>query len=254
MPSATPGARHWRGMARAAHAETTLSRWWSQMFPNRDPEHPSSDAPHAVLDDLLARHREAHRRYHTAAHVEWVLRHIDELSHDVAIGDRHAVLAAAFFHDAIYDPRASQPGANELASAELAGRRLRELAWPEARVRHVHSMIVATATHEVPSDDGPTDPAADAKAGESAEWCDAAVLLDADLAVLGADASGYAAYVNGVRAEYAHVDAESWRTGRAAVLDQFLARASIYATEPGRRRWEARARANLTAERASLRR
>ena len=37
-----------------------------------------------LLDAVLARHREAHRRYHTLTHVMWVLRHITAL---VAAGE-----------------------------------------------------------------------------------------------------------------------------------------------------------------------
>ena len=78
------------------------------------------------------------------------------------------------------------------------------------------------------------------------------MLLDADLAVLGAEPAAYQAYVTGVRAEYAHVDAAAWRTGRAAVLRDLLARRPLYATEPARARWEARAGANMAAELATL--
>ena len=80
---------------------------------------------------------------------------------------------------------------------------------------------------------------------------DGAVLLDADLAVLGSEPAAYQAYVTGVRAEYAHVDAAAWRTGRAAVLRDLLARRPLYATAPARARWEARAGANMAAELAT---
>ena len=81
---------------------------------------------------------------------------------------------------------------------------------------------------------------------------DTAVLLDADLAVLGSEPAAYQAYVTGVRAEYAHLDADAWRVGRAAVLRDLLGRRPLYATAPGRARWEARAGANMAAELAAL--
>ena len=81
---------------------------------------------------------------------------------------------------------------------------------------------------------------------------DAAVLFDADLAILGASPAEYQAYVTGVRAEYAHVDDAGWRTGRAAVLQTFLDRDPIYATPTMRADRERRARANLAAELAAL--
>ena len=53
--------------------------------------------------------------------------------------------------------------------------------------------------------------------------------IEADLAILGADPSDYDAYVNGVRAEYAHVPDAAWRTGRSAVLEGLLASPTLTA-------------------------
>jgi predicted metal-dependent HD superfamily phosphohydrolase len=187
------------------------------------------------LDNLLARHREKHRRYHTAAHVAWVIRHVDELAATEPVERLHEVVAAAFYHDAVYEP--AYP-ANERASARLARRDLTAIGWDEAAVERVGSMIEATAH-------GAAD--ADPTSG------DTAVLLDADLAILGADPAGYSAYVSGVRSEYRHVDDDDWRSGRTAVLDGFLERPEIFHTPSGRRLWEAAARANIAAELAGLR-
>ena len=60
---------------------------------------------------------------------------------------------------------------------------------------------------------------------------DTAMLLDADLAILGAEPGAYQAYVNGVRAEYAHVDDGHWRTGRSLVLQHFLDRPRLFVTD-----------------------
>jgi predicted metal-dependent HD superfamily phosphohydrolase len=185
----------------------------------------------AALDDLVGRHREPHRRYHGVRHVVWVVRHVHELAVDVPLGDPPAVTAAAFFHDAVYLPAADD---NEVASAALAERMLAELGWAGARCRTVGDLVRATAKHEP---DG--DP-------------DRCVLIDADLAVLGSDPAAYQAYTAGVRAEYSHLDDVQWRRGRAEVLRHLLARDPLYATAPGRRRWQARARANLAAELATL--
>ena len=86
------------------------------------------------------------------------------------------------------------------------------------------------------------------------DGADTAVLLDADLAVLGAEPAAYQAYVNGVRAEYAHVAPAAWRVGRGQVLRDLLAHQPLYATAPARRRWASRAAANMTAELATLNR
>ena len=191
-------------------------------------------ADRTLLDGLLARHREKHRRYHTAAHVAWVIRHVDELASVEPIEHLDEVIAAAFYHDAVYEP--AYP-ANERASARLARRDLASIGWDADAVERVASMVEAT-------EHGATE--AGAATG------DTAVLLDADLAILGADPAGYSTYATGVRAEYRHVTDDDWRTGRTAVLEEFLERPTIYSTPTARDRWETRARANLAAELATL--
>ena len=108
--------------------------------------------------------------------------------------DADAVRLAALFHDAVYDPMRSD---NEARSADLAVQVATELGWPTERCDTVHRLVMATARHSPTRDDE-------------------AVLVDADLAILGSSPAEYAAYVHGVRHEYAHVDDDSWRTGRAA--------------------------------------
>jgi predicted metal-dependent HD superfamily phosphohydrolase len=204
--------------------EATLRSTWQQVAGGDHPE---------LLDHLLARHREPHRRYHTATHVMWVLRHID---HIVAAGvpdevDLGAVRLAALWHDAVYVPTRSD---NEAVSAQLAVDAAGVLGWPTDRAQVVHRLVLATAGHS------PTAP-------------DEAVLVDADLAILGAEPKDYAAYVQGVRVEYAHVSDADWRVGRTAVLQRFIDAPTLFHTEVFQRERGARARANLAAELASLR-
>jgi predicted metal-dependent HD superfamily phosphohydrolase len=198
-----------------------------------------------IFEDLVGRHRQPHRRYHGLRHVVWVLRHSREL--EAAISecqqgppayDAASVTAAACFHDAVYDPRA---GDNEERSARLAESRLASLDWPPERCAFVGELVRATACHLADDD----------RAGESAPW-ERRVLLDADLAVLGAEPAAYAAYVNGVRSEYAHLSGTQWAGGRRQVVERLLTRRSLYNTAPARSWWEDRARANLTAELAAL--
>ena len=189
----------------------------------------------AALDEIVGRYRETHRRYHGLGHVLRVLTDVADLLAAVPVTDAAAVRLAAWFHDAVYDPRSST---NEEDSALLARRVLAELDVSSARVDESARLILLTADHDTP------DPAVDPAA---------AVLLDADLAVLGSDPATYAAYARGVRAEYAHVDDAGWRSGRAVVLRRFLAAERIFATPPMLAR-DSRARANLAAELAALER
>jgi predicted metal-dependent HD superfamily phosphohydrolase len=185
-----------------------------------------------LFERLMKRHREKHRRYHTAIHVAWVIRHVEELAQLEPVDHHDEIIAAGFYHDAIYEP--TYP-ANERASARLARRDLAGLGWSEERVERAAAMIEATEHGATAPPNG-----------------DTAILLDADLAILGADAGTYATYVRAIRAEYRHVDDDGWRTGRGAVLQGFLDRPTIFTTPTGRARWESDARVNLAEELAGL--
>lgn len=189
------------------------------------------DADTALFERLVVRHREKQRRYHTIDHVDVVVRLVEELAESEAVDDLGSVVAAALYHDAIYEPEST---ANERASARLARRDLGALRWSTAHVDSVSEMIEGTRDHTSPSS------------------VDAAILFDADLSVLGGTPGDYRAYVEAVRAEYAHVSDDDWVAGRSAVLTSFVDRDAIYATQTGRERWEATARANISAELASL--
>lgn len=186
-----------------------------------------SDTGVRLFDRLVARHRERQRRYHRIQHVEAVIGHVIDLAEHESVGDLGAVVAAAFWHDAIHE--AQHPN-NERASARLATRDLTELGWSSQRCQSVAAMIEATAGHADPVDD------------------DTAVLLDADLAILGADTADYDRYALAVRDEYSHFDDSEWRAGRTTVLNGFIERESIFATPTARSRWEADARRNIETE------
>ncbi|MEN9644914.1 MAG: hypothetical protein RL238_1583 [Actinomycetota bacterium] len=204
--------------------EVALRSTWHQLAGDADP---------TPLDHLLARLREPHRRYHTATHVMWVLRHVGHLAASGAADgvDLAAVRLAALWHDAVYDATRTD---NEAVSARLAHDVAIGLGWAVERADDVHRLVMATAGH-------------------SPATADEAVLVDADLAILGAEPKDYAAYVQGVRVEYAHVADADWRAGRAAVLRRFLDMPVLFSTEVMRRERESRARANMAAELASLR-
>ena len=190
------------------------------------------------IDDVLVRYSEPQRHYHTSTHIMFVLRHLRDLSQASGIPLSPEVIAAALYHDAIYDARATD---NEAASAVLAADDLAAIGWESDRCQTVAAMIVATAGHL-------SDDAVGVGDGD-----DTALLLDADLAILGADPAAYQAYVNGVRAEYAHVDDDNWRSGRGAVLARFLQRPRLFGTEFMHTTYGHRARANIEAELAALR-
>ncbi len=77
---------------------------------------------------------------------------------------------------------------------------------------------------------------------------DGQVLLDADLAILGAEESRYDEYAAAIRREYAWVPDEAYRTGRRGVLETFLKKPRIYFTDTLFFLREERARKNLAKE------
>lgn len=169
----------------------------------------------AVYRDLVTRYGEPHRRYHTLEHIAEVLAVVDELDGGVEVE------CAAWLHDVIYDVRAVD---SEARSAGYAGDVLAQLRAPEDTIKEVQRLIELSATHAVVGGD---------KNG--------AVFTEADLAILMSPPDRYDRYVRDVRAEYAHVDDDGWRTGRRAVLESLL---SIVTDE--------RARSNLARELATL--
>jgi len=192
----------------------------------------------SFVDSLLTRYAEPHRRYHTATHIMLVIRHLHDMCRAASTQPSPEVLAAALYHDAIYEPAT---GDNEARSADIAARQLDEIGWPAVRCDAVAAMILATGGHTQPAVPDTND-------------YDTTMLLDADLAILGSEPAAYSAYVNGVRAEYGHIDDVAWATGRAQVLRRFLYRPRLFATEYMHDLYEHRARANIEAELASLRR
>ncbi|TPJ48406.1 hypothetical protein [Mesorhizobium sp. B2-7-1] len=181
----------------------------------------------ALKCELAALYQAADRHYHSLAHIEAMLALASEYRR--LLDDPQAVEAAIWFHDAIYDSRAKD---NEAKSAELAEKSLAGRVDPH-RLARIAALINATATHQLP-------PFRDAHALN-----DAALLLDMDLAILGAEPAAFDAYEKAVRLEYGWVEEPMWRAGRSAVLQNFLARQHIFYTTEFRDRFEARARENL---------
>ena len=182
---------------------------------------------------LLGAYGAPEREYHDLRHLTEVLERVDELAD--AATDPDLVRLAAWYHDAVYDTSADSVAGNEELSAQLAERALLALHVDPEAVDEVARLVRLTAEH----DPDPFD----------ANGC---VLCDADLAVLARDPAAYADYVAAVRREYAHVPDELFRRGRAAILRGLLAENVLFRTPLAHDRWEATARANVTAELSDL--
>ena len=189
----------------------------------------------APIAALRSRYDEPWRHYHVWAHPQAMLRHLERAIADgVELADPVAAAGFVLWHDAIYDPQAPH-GRNELLSAELCRTEMAAIADP-VPVARACTAIEATIRHLLPKGDCP----------------DAALLLDIDLSILGADEATFAVYDQAIRAEYAHVAEPDYCAGRAAILRRFLDRDRLYLTDWGADRWEKAARANLAAAIARL--
>lgn len=169
---------------------------------------------------LIERYREPHRRFHGPAHLTQVLDLLDELGADPRL------LLAAWFHDAVYQPSHRD---NERRSAELARERLAPTGLTQADIEFIVRGVLATVGH------ADEDPAFDP-------------LLDADLAVLGAQPDAYQDYRTAIRQEFAAIPALLFQPARARFLRSMLDRPAIYRTPLCQLRFEAQARCNLQNE------
>ena len=181
-----------------------------------------------VMDGLRGRYAEPHRAYHGQAHLDAMLDGLHAIRHAFAMPETAEL--AVWFHDAVYDPAASD---NEARSAALMLEQLTGLADP-ALLQRAATMIRATATHAVPPGLAPD------------LVHDTALLLDLDLAVLGAVPATYDAYERGIAAEYGPVHGEArFRAGRLAFLQATLARPRLFLTPDAHGRLDGPARTNM---------
>jgi predicted metal-dependent HD superfamily phosphohydrolase len=172
------------------------------------------------FEDIRANYANPGRFYHTFAHVENMLEIVESLR--AYAQNLNAVKMATWLHDVIYDSKASD---NEERSADYVERLCEMCSIPGSNL--VATLIRKTKTHDAGDD------------------VDAKVLIDADLAILGASESVYSDYCEKIRQEYAWVSEPDYRQGRQRVLQSFLNRPTIYHFLSN---LEAPARRNLAAE------
>jgi predicted metal-dependent HD superfamily phosphohydrolase len=175
-----------------------------------------------IFFDLVARHSEPHRAYHTLEHIADCQHHLDMAKH--LLMRPAEVELAIWFHDAIYDPRRDD---NEERSALLAEEKLQMAAVDRASATRTAELIRLT-THDRNDLIG-----------------DGAILCDVDLAVLGAEPRRFDSYDAAIRQEYHWVPEKIYRVERGRVLARFLNRPRIYQTQFFYDRHEQRARFNL---------
>lgn len=182
-----------------------------------------------LFEQLIAAYDEPQRKYHTLQH----------LAECLSLFNKHRSLAiepdeveiALWFHDAIYQVRATD---NEAKSAQWAEASMRSAEIAEQRIVRVRHHILATRHAALP------------------EGQDQQLLVDVDLSILGAAPERFDEYEAQVRAEYRWVPDFLFRRKRREILAEFLARMPIYSTPALRDSLEARARDNLARSLSGL--
>ncbi|MFE7504914.1 hypothetical protein [Promicromonospora sp. NPDC057488] len=197
-----------------------------------------TDSIEEVGQSLLERWADEHRHFHNLRHLAAVLHRVDELAEETHEPD--LVRLAAWYHGAVFNAErkvadASQGGEQTTASAMLAHDELTRLGVPERAADRVAALVNAIVRH----------------APDPADF-DAAVLNDADLAMLAAEPQRYKDYKSAVRAEYAHIPTGDYLRARIRVIERLLARKSLFLSPMGAA-WEEPARQNLDMELHRLR-
>lgn len=187
---------HWRSLIEAIgqHATSTVT--------------PAESCVDELYAGLVAAYSQPHRHYHTIRHLAECLRVFDTVRlHAV---HPHEVELALWFHDVVYNPRASD---NEARSARAAADAATLLNLPADAVARIVDLVLATEHRNVPS------------------TADAGLLIDVDLSILGADPQRFREYEADVRREYAHVPEATFNAKRAEILKSLLARDRIFVTD-----------------------
>jgi len=175
-----------------------------------------------AFDDLVSRYAQPWRRYHTLQHLHECIAWFERAP--TLADDPAAVELALWFHDAVYEPRASD---NEERSARLAASTLLEAGAAGEAASRVARLVLATR-HALP-----------------ANGADERLVTDIDLSILGAAEPRFDEYERQVREEYAFVPEAVFRSTRATILRTFAARDRLYRTQYFFDLLEAKARRNL---------
>jgi predicted metal-dependent HD superfamily phosphohydrolase len=151
---------------------------WHATWKGLGVEPPAADL-YAIV---RARYAESHRSYHTIQHLDQCFGSLDEARH--LAGRIHEVELALWFHDAVYEVRGQD---NEEQSASWAREAAIQQGVSSSVAERVHALILATKHNATPA------------------WPDAALLVDVDLAILGAEFERFDEYERQVRQEYSWV-------------------------------------------------
>jgi predicted metal-dependent HD superfamily phosphohydrolase len=175
--------------------------------------------------ELTKNYTHKSRHYHSFVHIENMLRLAKIYQANVENLDTFVM--AIFYHDAIYKVLKSN---NEEQSALLFVKRMTQINFPISQIEFGNELILATKQHQKSENDTIN------------------LLIDIDLAILGADWEAYFEYTLQIRREYSIYPDLLYKPGRKKVLQRFLECDFIYKTEDFKEKYELQARRNLQNE------
>ncbi|KAJ7677976.1 hypothetical protein DFH06DRAFT_1422360 [Mycena polygramma] len=192
----------------------------------------SRDIIRLMAAELQTRYSEPRRHYHTLQHISYMLKALDSTGRG-----NEMIELAIWFHDCIYDPVKGGPS-NERESI---------LVWEEfvestlssdmANLKEpVSALIEVTISHRLPE-----------VLPKRLSPPEVAIFLDLDMAILADSPPIYEKYSQQIREEYSHYPTETYRLGRAKVLQGFLLQERIF-LGPETEGMEQRARENIQGE------
>ena len=171
---------------------------------------------------LIAAYREPTRCYHGLSHLLECLRLWREWREHSSKSDEIAI--ALWFHDALYDTARHD---SEARSARWALDALTAGGVPFDTVRRIRDLVIATRPNESPSND------------------DARLMIDIDMAIMGASPDRYEQYEADLQREHPHMAEFIYWRKRLEVLKALNTRQRIFQSDAARHTLEARARENI---------
>lgn len=181
----------------------------------------------SLWKEVYENYSEKHRAYHNLNHLKELFIQFD--TYKATLNKPNLLAISIFYHDIIYKIWNKN---NEEKSADFAVTKLSGII-NTLDLTITHQQILATKTHSTTNED--------------TKW-----LMDFDLAILGQPEKTYKEYTNSIRKEYKAIPTIIYKSGRKKVLQHFLNKSFIFATNEYRKLHEAKAKENLRFELKSL--
>lgn len=207
--------------------EATLTRW------NHLCNQLSIGVSEKEYQHIITAYSEPHRAYHTLQHLSECLSQLDWMLHNETIISSALNPAqlefALWYHDIIYQTHRSN---NELKSAQSAANFLGQQQADKEVAKQIYSLIIATCHNQETIDEAPID---------NNQY----LIIDIDLAILGANAKQFDEYEQQIRNEYQRVPLTLYKLKRKQVLKSFLKKPRIYHSPLFYEAYESQARKNM---------